>query len=470
MNSESRSSGRAASGEPGQVEVLTGWGRTAPTRAVVIKPAKPREVPAMLRNASSRGAIARGLGRSYGDAAQNGGGHVLLSERLDAVIDFDAEHGRITVEAGASLDSCIRIVIPMGWFVPVSPGTRQVTVGGAIAADIHGKNHHVDGSWGNYVESLVLQTPGGTMEAGPETAPEVFWATVAGMGLTGFVTQATIQLLQVHTSSIRMDTERAGDLDDLLDRMSTHDHLYRYSVAWIDCFSRGSALGRAVLTRGNHAEVSDLATRHRAHPLAYAPRRQLPAPRLPGAMVLSAALPAFNEVWFRKAPKHEEGRIVSIPSYFHPLDGIADWNRMYGRRGFVQYQFVVPYGREDVVRLAIESLRDAGTPAFLAVFKRFGEGNPGYISFPIPGWTLALDLPAGNPALAPALDRLDEAVAEAGGRVYLAKDSRMKPQMLNAMYPRLPEWRRVQATLDPDARLQSDLSRRLRLTGDGAEE
>jgi decaprenylphospho-beta-D-ribofuranose 2-oxidase len=387
----------------------------------------------MLRQAPSRGAIARGLGRSYGDAAQNGGGHVLLSERLDAVIDLDAEHGRITVEAGASLDSCIRIVIPKGWFVPVSPGTRQVTVGGAIAADIHGKNHHGDGSWGNYVESLVLQTPGGTIDAGPETAPDVFWATLGGMGLTGFVTRATIQLLRVHTSSISMDTERAGDLDDLLDRMSARDHFYRYSVAWIDCFSRGSAFGRAVLTRGNHAEVSDLPTRHRADPLAYAPRRPFPAPgRLPGASVLSAALPAFNEVWFRKAPKHEEGRIVSIPGYFHPLDGVSDWNRMYGRRGFLQYQFVVPYGREDVVRLAIESLRDAGTPAFLAVFKRFGEGNPGYISFPIPGWTLALDLPAANPALAPALDRLDEAVAEAGGRVYLAKDSRMKPEMMSA--------------------------------------
>ena len=448
----------------GAEALLCGWGRTAPSRARVVEPHDEAQVDVLADAPPARGLVARGLGRSYGDAAQNAGGTVVLCTGLDRLHRLDLERGVVGAGAGVSLDRLMRLLLPLGWFVPVTPGTRQVTVGGAIAADIHGKNHHRDGSIGAHVLSLRLRTPQAMLTLSPDLRPDLFWATVGGMGLTGIIVEAELRLQPVATSRIRMDTERARDLDDVMARMSSGDDAYQYSVAWIDCLARGRALGRSVLTRGDHAEVAELPARQRRDPLDFRPRTLLAAPRwVPPGLLNRLSVRAFNEVWFRKAPALERGRVVPLASFFHPLDGLERWNLLYGPAGFLQHQLVVPFGAEDVVRDALERLSAAGAASFLAVLKRFGAGTPGPLSFPRPGWTLALDIPVGVPGLGALLDRIDEAVAAAGGRIYLAKDSRLRPELLPVMYPRLDDWRALRERLDPGGVLCSDLSRRLGL-------
>ncbi len=334
-----------------------------------------------------------------------------------------------------------------------------------MASDIHGKNHHQDGGFADHVESVDVLTSGrGRLRLTPHETPNEFRATAGGMGLTGVILSATIALIPIQTSRIRVDTERAADLDDAMARMEEGDRRYRYSVAWIDCLARGRSLGRSVLTRGDHATLDELPAPERAAPLAFSPKplarvpSGLPVPRL----VRWSTARAFNEMWFRKAPREEQGRLRPMHSFFHPLDGVGGWNRLYGTRGFVQYQFVVPFGREPVVRTALARVASSGIPSTLAVLKRFGPGA-GMLSFPVPGWTLALDMPVAGRALAPLLDRLDRLVAEGGGRVYLAKDSRLRPELLAAMYPDLDRWRAARERLDPAGVMRSDLSRRLGL-------
>lgn len=450
--------------------LLSGWGRTPRSVAKVVS-VTPEDAPGqitatMQAPTRGRGVIGRGLGRSYGDAAQLGGGTVVDGTGMDHISEIDIDRATLRAGAGVSLEKLMRIGLPHGLFVPVTPGTRQVTLGGAVAADIHGKNHHIDGSFGMHVRSLDLVTPTGQFTVGPEADPELFWATVGGMGLTGVVVDTTISMRRVETSRIRMDTERARDLDDVLEKMESRDDDYRYSVAWIDCVAKGRSLGRSVLTRGDHATVAELGRKDRRDPLAFDPSVRLTAPPIAPSHLLNRwSVAAFNEAWFRKAPRHETGKIVSLGSFFHPLDGVAGWNTLYGTRGFLQYQFVVPFGEEKTLRSAIEQLSMSGQASFLAVLKRFGHASPGPLSFPAPGWTLALDLPVGDPALGPMLDGLDELITAAGGRIYLAKDSRLRPDLVGIQYPRLGEWQKVRDRVDPHGVMCSDLCRRLDLAG-----
>ena len=447
------------------MESLTGWGRTAPTLALVERPATVEEATRAVLAAGPRGAVARGLARSYGDAAQNAGGRVLDMTGLSRILDIDLRAGTVTAEAGVSLHQLMKVLLPLGWFVPVTPGTRYVTLGGAIGSDIHGKNHHVSGSFSRHVGSFDLLTADGSVRrVTREGDGDLFHATVGGMGLTGVVTAATVRLLPVRTSLMSVDTERATDLDDLMARLTATDHRYRYSVAWIDLLARGGSMGRAVLTRGDHAELDELSPAQRRDPLAFRPATLPAAPRfLPGGLLRPVTVGLFNELWYRKAPRERRGEIQRISTFFHPLDGVPEWNRVYGRDGFLQYQFVIGPDQERTLRRIVERISRSQCPSFLAVLKRFGEGDPGWLSFPAEGWTLALDIPTGMPGLGGLLNELDDEVAGAGGRVYLAKDSRLRPESLAGMYPRLDDFRRLRAELDPAGLFTSDLARRLRL-------
>ncbi|HEY8457637.1 MAG TPA: FAD-binding oxidoreductase [Actinopolymorphaceae bacterium] len=501
--------------------LLTGWGRTSPTAAHVVAPRSVEEIARLLADPPPRGLIARGLGRSYGDAAQDAGGVVLDCTTLPARLDIDADRGIVTASTGTSFDTLIRELLPRGWFVPVTPGTRYVTVGGAVAADIHGKNHHVAGSFGCFLLGLTLVLPGGRVvqvsdlpnETGlslrpagsdPKThlegihgyvehardeplagtgnsplkdpdalhgsdipASELFWATVGGMGLTGVVVDATFRCIPVETSRMWVQTRRAANLDELLATMTASDEAFPYSVAWIDLLARGSSLGRGVITHGRHAAVDELPAKMRRDPLRFDARPRLTAPPwAPSGLLNAVSVRAFNEWWYRKAcfpGGRSHTAIQSIPAFFHPLDGVDGWNRLYGNRGFVQYQFVVPFDAEDTLRSIVADLAAMRVPSFLAVLKRFGSRNPAPLSFPQPGWTLALDIPVGDRRLPGLLRDFDTRVAEAGGRVYLAKDSRLSADMMAAMYPELDAWRAVRSRIDPHGVLRSDLARRLDL-------
>lgn len=448
---------------------LVGWGRTAPTGADVRRPTSPVELQRALPTSFERGLIARGLGRSYGDAAQNAGGTVIETVDVSAFTIHDSNPNedfvRVTADAGASIDRLLHALVPQGLFVPVTPGTRYVTVGGAIAADIHGKNHHLKGSWCNHVESIHLQLADGTVvETGPDRDPDLFWATAGGMGLTGVILDATFRCPRIGSSQLLVDTDRAADLDSVCELMRSGDHLYDYSVAWIDLMATGSAMGRSVLTRGRFATAEEAAPAVGANPYAYKANELVSAPPIvPAGLLNKLTIRAFNELWFRKAPVERRDEVQSIPTFFHPLDMVRGWNRIYGPAGFLQWQFVIPFDATNTLTAIVEELSRSGCTSFLAVLKSFGEGNAAPLSFPAGGWTLALDIPTGVTGLGPLLDRLDDLVVGVGGRIYLAKDSRVRPELLPLMYPRLDEWKSVRERVDPNRRLMSDLARRLGL-------
>ena len=447
-----------------ETKTLSGWGRTNPVTAQVVQPSSVEQLQELIRGAPPRSLIARGLGRSYGDAAQLKDGTVIKLPAFDR-IELDPTSGTVTAGAGVSLDQILRVIVPAGFFLPVTPGTRNVTVGGAIAADVHGKNHHVDGSFGNHVQRLLLVDGTGALREltpsgrGSFDEAEFFWATVGGMGLTGVIVEAMFSLIPITSSLISVDTTRYRDLESLMAAMVEADSRYRYSVAWVDSLD---PKGRGVLTCGDHAPAEALPQAQQAHPLHYDPKALASAPPfLPGGLLNKLTVRAFNEAWYRKAPKHRVGELQAIAPFFHPLDGVQDWNRIYGPAGFLQYQFAVPNEAAHLVPRTLEALRQVGAPSFLTVLKRFGPSNPAPLSFPIPGWTLAADVPAAVPGLLEVLDQLDEEVAAAGGRLYLAKDSRQSHQVFQRSYPALRYWSALEDKLDRVDVFRSDLLSRI---------
>ena len=443
---------------------LTGWGRTAPSVARLVE-ASDTELDASTLGelARPRGIIARGLGRAYGDPAQNGGGTVV--QLRPGPIVLDPARGEVTAGGGVDFDELLRHLVPRGWFVPVTPGTRFITVGGAIASDIHGKNHHADGTFGTHLRAMTLLTADGERRRITEASdPVLWWATIAGMGLTGIIIDATFRVLPIETSRCLVDTERLANLDALLERMESGDHLYRYSVAWVDLVASGASLGRSVLTRGEHATTADVedAGLKVDDPLAFSPPALAAVPRGVPNLLNRLSVSAFNELWYRKAPRSHRG-LESITGFFHPLDMVGSWNRLYGAAGFLQYQFVVPFEAVDTLRTIVHEVSASGHASFLAVLKRMGGQNPGMLSFPTPGWTLTMDLPAGVSGLGTLLERLDRLVLDAGGRHYLAKDATATPAMVRAEYPRLDEWLDVRRAVDPHGVWMSDQARRLDL-------
>jgi len=444
--------------------LLCGWGRTAPTTSLVGRPTDAAGVEELLHSGSPC-VIARGLGRSYGDAAQCSGGLTVDVTGLSGIGPLDEDAATIEVGGGVSLHDLMCHIVPAGWFVGVTPGTRYVTVGGAIAADVHGKNHHRDGSFANHVVEVRLVTPRGTVTVSPEDDAELFWATAGGMGLTGIVVGATLRLTPIETSWMHVDSRRFSSLESVMAEMETGDQGYRYSVAWLDCVGHRDGGHRSVLTRGDHAPSGSLPDRlrGRSRETPDDPRLRVPF-AAPGRFVNRLSVRALNEAWFR-ASRDTKGALRPLTAFFHPLDGIGGWNLLYGPRGFVQYQLAVAPDRTDVVERAVAAISDSGLPSFLAVLKRFGPGTPGPLSFAQDGWTLALDFPLGPAGLAALLDRLDEEVATAGGRVYLAKDARLRPELLPVMYPRLAAMEAVCRRVDPGGLFASDLSRRLGIHG-----
>ena len=441
------------------MEVLGGWGGTPMCLTEI------HEMNIGLPDATqvkSRSIIARGLGRGYGDCAINGIG---ITANCQSLNQFTVADGILDAQAGASIDEVLRVIVPSGYFIPVTPGTKFVTIGGAIAADVHGKNHHKDGSFGNFVVELDLLIADGTTQTiSPSINPKLFWATVGGMGLTGVILSAKVQLPAIKTSRIFSTNIVCKNLDVLMNEMIRADEYSKYSVAWVDTLARGKKLGRSILSIGDHAAVTDLDKKLRKSPLQYSSKQLISFPKIAFSGVINrVTVRMFNALWFYKAKFTKKRKLVSFDSFFYPLDGVRNWNHVYGKGGFVQYQFSVPDDASDLVGFVLDKLSQQRIPSFLSVLKRFGANGDGLISFPSKGWTLAVDIPTGVAGLGELLDELDAKVVDAGGKIYLAKDSRMNPNLVESMYPLLNEFRKVKNEIDPENVFQSNLSRRLGL-------
>lgn len=441
---------------------LAGWGNVDPVDCRVAAPATRSALRAAI--AGPGRCIARGLGRSYGDSAVLGDGTVVEQRFCDRILGFDPIDGVVDCEAGVSLADLIAVYLPRGFFLPTTPGTKFVTVGGAIAADVHGKNHHADGTFGTHVVDLdLLVADGSVVTCAPDRDGDLFWATVGGMGLTGVILRARIRLLPVRTAWFRTRTERHGDLGSVLARLADPQAQARYSVGWIDCLATGASLGRTVLMLGDHAGVEDLPHRERRRPLVPKARRARSVPvDFPGWALNRWSVAAFNQCyWWSQGPG---GRLVDYDRWFYPLDAMHGWNRIYGKRGFVQYQALFADAQAEAgLRRLLERIAAAGAASFLAVIKRCGPANPSPLSFLHEGVTLALDLPNTGAALRDLVRDLDRIVLDHGGRLYLAKDTLMDAATFAAMYPRRDDFLRVKARVDPAGRFVSDQARRVGL-------
>jgi len=444
---------------------LSGWGRTNYSTANIYTPKDIEQIKNLI-DKKINPLISRGLGRSYGDPAQCGGGNVIDTRNLNS-LHLDKKSGVLLAGAGAKFNEILKYIVPRGFFLPVSPGTKNITVGGAISSDIHGKNHHCDGSFANHVLQISLIDGHGNLRILSPfdiTSSAAFWATAGGMGLTGVIVEAKFKLISITSSQIKVYTQKFNDLDSLMESMIENDNNYKYSVAWIDSLSKK---GRGILTRGDHAESDEIKYKGRniyKEPLKYDEAKTPNTPSFfPNGILNNFTVSLFNKVWFAKSKNSLDSEFQSISTFFYPLDGLSNWNRIYGNNGFIQYQFVVPDKSSFLISKILDSLKKIGAPSFLTVLKRFGKANEGPLSFPIEGWTLAVDVPAKVSGLLETLNSLDKLVVNAGGRIYLAKDSRQSSNTFKKSYLRYEEWKSQKKILDPSNIFVSDLSRRLEI-------
>lgn len=399
--------------------------------------------------------IARGQGNSYGDAALNLDGHVLLTERLNRLIAFDETKGTLTAEAGVTLHDILPFIAIKGWFLPVIPGTQYVSLGGCIASDVHGKNHHQKGSFGQHLLWLDLITADKKiLRCSSHENADIFWATVGGMGLTGIIGAACIQLLPIKTQLMQVTHHAAKDLMQIFSYLNDVNVDDEYSVAWIDTLTESM---RGIVMTAHHAEEVSIIKPTKSHLLT------IPG-YFPAGIINKTSIKIFNKIYFKRQSQKLQPFIVHYADYFCPLDKIKNWNYLYGKKGFVQYQCVLPISQAyDGIKTLLDYLQSTKYPTFLAVLKRLGAASKGLLSFPMPGFTLALDMPLQDEQLFAVLDKLDEIVLAHNGRVYLAKDARMQPATFRAMYPNYREWLAIKQKIDPNNIFNSSLARRLNL-------
>ncbi|MFN3302739.1 MAG: FAD-dependent oxidoreductase [Roseateles sp.] len=428
------------------MEVVQAWGRLdADMHAVLRLHERPARLPA-----GSGPALAHGNGRSYGDVALNPGGRLWLTRGLDRFLAFDAATGLIECEAGVLLDDIIRVALPRGWFLPVTPGTRFVTVGGAIANDVHGKNHHGAGSFGHHVQALtLLRTDGEQISCGPGERAEWFRATVGGMGLTGVILSARLQLMRVGSEWMTGESRPFRTLAEFFALSADAEQRHDYVVSWLDCV-HGGADARGILFAANHAnEAADAPAPRAARRMPFTP---------PVSLINGMSLRAFNWAYFHRHAGRAGALRQHVLPFFYPLDGLLEWNRIYGPRGFHQYQCALPRRDEQAATAELlRAIRASGQGSFLAVLKTFGEREGlGLLSFPLPGTTVALDFPHHGASTLALFERLDAIVRAAGGRLYAAKDARQSRAMFEAGYPRYAEFLPFR-----DPGLSSAMSRRI---------
>ena len=409
----------------------------------------------------NEGFIPRGNGRCYGDASL--GDKTISTLKYDKILSFDIENGVFECQSGLTLDQVLDVVVPKGWFLPVTPGTKFITVGGAVGSDVHGKNHHVDGSFSNHiVEMDIVLASGETITCSPQLNSDLFEATCGGMGLTGMITRIKFRLKKIESSFIKQKQVKAENLEEVIRLFDEYKH-YTYSVAWIDCLKKGNHFGRSILILGEHATVNDLNEKQKKEPLQLPKKKQITFPfNLPSWVLNTFTVKAFNFLYYSKNTKKELNNVVSYEPFFYPLDAILHWNRGYGKKGFVQYQFVVPLQAKQGLIEILQRISNEGLGSFLAVLKVFGE-QQSIISFPKEGYTLALDFPVRD-GLFEFLDELDQVVLQYGGRLYMSKDARMKPEVMTAGYPELNKFKAIVKKYNPSGKIRSIQSDRLFLT------
>ena len=442
--------------------LLSGWGNYPRETCFASHPDTSSAVRESLLSGDQNSYIPRGLGRAYGDSSLNHDSGVLVQTSMRRMLAFDSQSGVLECEAGVSLAEIIDVFLPRGWFLPTTPGTKEVTIGGAIAADIHGKNHHRDGSFGRFVLDLRLMLANGDeVRCSPQERSELFWATVGGMGLTGCITTARFQLVRVPSAFVAVTYRKTRDLDQTLEVFSNEDQKYQYSVAWIDCLAKGESLGRSVVMLADNAAVEQLPAKYRSAPLVLPRKFPLAVPvNLPSLAIAPWSMRIFNKLYY--GVHKDQQKIVDYNSFFYPLDRIAQWNRIYGKRGFVQYQAWFPRetSRRGLVEL-LEKIAASQKASFLAVLKSCGAPSGGLLSYLQPGHTLALDFANTGADLRELCGQLDQVLLAHGGRLYLAKDSLMSAESFQAMYPRLAEFRAIKASVDPNCRFNSSQARRV---------